>query len=81
MTAGFKCYRREVLEKIDIWSIKSTGYAFQVETTFRVLKAGFRVKEIPIEFVERVVGHSKMTRRIINEAASMVLKLRFNGRY
>jgi dolichol-phosphate mannosyltransferase len=68
LTGGFKCYRREVLETIDLHAITSKGYAFQIETTYRALRAGFRVVEVPIRFVDREVGGSKMSRRIVLEA-------------
>jgi dolichol-phosphate mannosyltransferase len=68
LTGGFKCYRREVLETIDLDAISSKGYAFQIETTYRALRAGFRVVEVPIRFVDREVGGSKMSRRIVLEA-------------
>jgi dolichol-phosphate mannosyltransferase len=68
LTGGFKCYRREVLEGIDLDAISSRGYAFQIETTYRALRAGFRVVELPITFVDREVGGSKMSRAIVLEA-------------
>jgi dolichol-phosphate mannosyltransferase len=68
LTGGFKCYRREVLESIDLDAVKSKGYAFQIETTYRALRKGFRVVEVPITFVDRVVGGSKMSRAIVLEA-------------
>jgi dolichol-phosphate mannosyltransferase len=67
LTGGFKCYRRAVLEAIDLDAISSKGYAFQIETTYRTLRAGFRVVEIPIRFVDREEGGSKMSRRIVLE--------------
>lgn len=76
LTGGFKCYRREVLERIDLDSITSKGYAFQIETTYRALRAGFRVKEIPITFVDREHGGSKMSRTIVLEAIWKVPVLR-----
>ena len=79
LTGGFKCYRRVVLERIDLDSISSLGYAFQIETTFRALCAGFRVVEVPIAFVDREVGASKMNRRIVLEAAWKVPALRFRA--
>lgn len=69
LTGGFKCFRREVLEAIDIESVSALGYAFQVETTYRAVNAGFRVVEIPIYFHDRRVGESKMSRAIVAEAA------------
>ncbi len=68
LTGGFKCYRREVLERIDLGAVSARGYAFQIETTYRALRAGFRVVEIPITFVDREVGSSKMSRAIVVEA-------------
>jgi dolichol-phosphate mannosyltransferase len=68
LTGGFKCYRREVLERIDLDAISARGYAFQIETTYRALRAGFRVAEIPITFVDRTAGASKMSRSIVFEA-------------
>ena len=75
-TGGFKCYRRRVLETIDLDGISSRGYAFQIETTYRALRAGFRVVEIPITFVDRAVGGSKMSRAIVLEAIWKVPALR-----
>ena len=75
-TGGFKCYRRRVLEEIDLDAIASKGYAFQIETTYRALQAGFRVREIPITFVDREVGGSKMSRGIVLEAIWKVPALR-----
>jgi dolichol-phosphate mannosyltransferase len=76
LTGGFKCYRRRVLETIDLDAISSRGYAFQIETTYRALRAGFRVTEIPIAFVDREAGASKMSRAIVLEAAWKVPALR-----
>jgi dolichol-phosphate mannosyltransferase len=76
LTGGFKCYRREVLERIDLDAIKSLGYAFQIETTYRALRAGFRVVEVPIMFIDREVGGSKMSRAIVVEAVWKVPVLR-----
>ncbi|MFY9580543.1 MAG: polyprenol monophosphomannose synthase [Gaiellaceae bacterium] len=76
LTGGFKCYRREVLETIDLDAIASKGYAFQIETTYRALRAGFRVQEIPIHFVDREEGGSKMSRTIVAEAIWKVPALR-----
>jgi dolichol-phosphate mannosyltransferase len=75
-TGGFKCFRREVLQAIDLDRIESEGYAFQIEITLRAWKKGFRIKEIPIVFTDRDVGESKMSRRIIWEAVWRVWKLR-----
>ncbi len=76
LTGGFKCFHRRVLEAIDLDAVKSTGYAFQIELTYRALKAGFRVRELPIVFEDRRVGQSKMSRKIFLEALTMVWKLR-----
>jgi dolichol-phosphate mannosyltransferase len=76
LTGGFKCYRRVVLETIDLSAIDSRGYAFQIETTYRVLRKGFRVVEVPIRFVDRTEGHSKMSRAIVLEAVWKVPLLR-----
>jgi dolichol-phosphate mannosyltransferase len=76
LTGGFKCYRREVLERIDLAAITSKGYAFQIETTYRALRAGFRIKEVPITFVDREHGGSKMSRTIVLEAIWKVPALR-----
>ena len=76
VTGGFKCFRREVLEAIDLDSITSTGYGFQIEMTYRTIQKGFRVKEIPIIFYERNAGQSKMSSGIVIEAVGMVWKLR-----
>ena len=75
-TGGFKCWRREVLKAIDLDSIKSQGYSFQIEMTFRAWLKGYRIKEIPIIFVDRTVGESKMTKKIMLEAAIMIFRLR-----
>jgi len=75
-TGGFKCFRREVLERLDLDAITSRGYMFQIETTFRVRRAGFRVVEIPIVFSDREVGGSKMTQGIVAEAIWKVPALR-----
>ena len=76
LTGGFKCYRRAVIERIDLDAIHSKGYAFQIETTYRTLRAGFRVLEIPIRFVDREEGGSKMSRAIVLEAIWKVPLLR-----
>jgi dolichol-phosphate mannosyltransferase len=76
LTGGFKCYRRAVLETIGLERISSKGYAFQIETTYRALRAGFRVLELPIVFSEREVGGSKMSRGIVLEAVAKVPTLR-----
>jgi len=79
LTGGFKCYRRAVLETIDLDAISSKGYAFQIETTYRALRAGFRVVEVPIRFVDREQGGSKMSRRIVLEAIWNVPALRLKA--
>jgi len=76
-TGGYKCFRRKVLESIDLSRIESEGYAFQIEVTFRAWRRGFRLGEIPIVFVDRTAGESKMSKRIIWEAVWKVWKLRF----
>jgi len=78
-TGGFKCFRREVLEAIDLDRVTSNGYAFQIEMTFKAWKKGFKVKEIPIIFVDRVKGKSKMSKKIVREAVTMVWKLRIKS--
>jgi dolichol-phosphate mannosyltransferase len=80
LTGGFKVFRRGVLEAIDLESLASQGYTFQVETTFRAIKAGFRVVEVPIVFRDRRVGASKMTGGIVLEAAWRVPTMRLRGR-
>jgi dolichol-phosphate mannosyltransferase len=79
LTCGFRCYRREVLETIDLGAIDSRGYAFQIEGTYRTLRAGFRVVEIPITFADREHGGSKMSRSIVLEAIWKVPVLRFRA--
>ena len=76
-TGGFKCFRREVLEAIDLNSVRSNGYAFQIEMSFRAWKRGFRIIEIPIVFTDRSEGESKMSKRIVREAVWMVWRLRW----
>ena len=76
LTGGFKCFRREVLEAIDLSTVRSRGYAFQVELTHRAVHAGFRVVELPIVFRDRRLGRSKMSWRIAGEAALLVPQLR-----
>lgn len=75
-TSGFKCFRREVLERIDLDSVRSDGYAFQIEMNFRCWRKGYRVREIPIIFVDRRSGTSKLSRGVINEAVWIVWWLR-----
>jgi dolichol-phosphate mannosyltransferase len=76
-TGGFKCFRREVLEAIPLDAVKSSGYAFQIEMNFRAWKKGFRIVEIPIVFVDRTEGESKMSKKIVREAVWMVWRLRW----
>ena len=76
-TGGFKCFRREVLAAIDLDAVRSNGYAFQIEMSFRAWKKGFRIVEIPIVFVDRTEGESKMSKRIVREAVWMVWRLRW----
>jgi dolichol-phosphate mannosyltransferase len=78
-TGGFKCYRRAVLEGVDLGQVRSNGYSFQIEMSFRAWKKGFRLKEIPILFTDRAEGDSKMSRGIIWEAVWMVWRLRWWG--
>ncbi len=78
-TGGFKCFRREVLEHLPLDEIKSDGYSFQIEVNYLVWRRGFRIREIPIVFVDRTVGSSKMSRRIIWEAVFLVWKLRLSS--
>ena len=80
LTGGFKVFRRRALEAIDLGSLASLGYAFQVETTFRTVRAGFRVVEVPITFRDRRVGESKMTGSVMLEAAWRVPAMRLRGR-
>lgn len=75
-TGGFKCFRRKVLETIDLDDIRSNGYAFQIEMNFRAWRKGFSIKEIPITFVDRQEGASKMSKAIVREAVTMVWKLK-----
>ncbi len=79
LTGGFKCFRREVLEAIDLASVECTGYAFQIELTYRAARRGFRIRELPIVFADRRVGHSKMSRRIVLEAIRKVWSIRLSG--
>jgi dolichol-phosphate mannosyltransferase len=79
LTGGFKCFRREVLEAIDLATVECSGYAFQIELTYRAWKRGFRVVEMPIVFEDRRVGASKMSRRIVLEAVRKVWSIRLGG--
>jgi dolichol-phosphate mannosyltransferase len=76
LTGGFKCFRRRVLETIDLDSVSAQGYGFQIEMTYRTIKHGFAVEEVPIVFVDRRVGQSKMSKKIFLEALTLVWKLR-----
>jgi len=78
LTGGFKCFRRSVLERIDLDSLESEGYAFQIELTYRAYKAGFRIAETPIIFPDRTLGNSKMSRKIVGEALLRVWGIRFS---
>ena len=78
-TGGFKCFRRRVLEAIDLDRVRSNGYSFQIEMSLRAVKKGFNIKEIPIVFVDRSDGSSKMSGRIVREAIWMVWRLRFQA--
>jgi dolichol-phosphate mannosyltransferase len=79
LTGGFKCYRRRVLETIDLDAIDSRGYAFQIETTYRAIRSGFSVVEVPITFADREVGGSKMSKAIVLEAIWKVPALRLRA--
>jgi dolichol-phosphate mannosyltransferase len=79
LTGGFKCFRREVVETLDLDAIGSRGYAFQIETTYRALRAGFRVVEVPIRFVDRELGGSKMSHAIVAEGVWKVPVLRLRA--
>jgi dolichol-phosphate mannosyltransferase len=79
LTGGFKCFRREVLEAIDLPTVQCTGYAFQIELTYRAHRRGFRIAEVPIVFEDRRVGRSKMSRRIVLEAVRKVWSIRATG--
>lgn len=77
-TAGFKCYKRKVLESIELDKIKFMGYAFQIEMKYRAVKKGFKIVEVPIMFTDRVLGVSKMSTKIFKEAFIGVIQMRFN---
>jgi len=79
LTGGFKCFRREVLLAIDLPTVMCTGYAFQIELTYRAVRRGFRVVEVPILFEDRRVGRSKMSRRILLEAVAKVWSIRLSS--
>ena len=76
LTGGYKCFRRQVLESLDLSRVRSDGYGFQIEINYKAWRKGFRIREIPILFVDRRAGESKMNRRIVWEAAWMVWRLR-----
>ena len=78
-TSGFKCFRSEALKAIDLRSIRSDGYSFQIEMNYRCVEQGFRVAEVPIIFIDRHAGTSKMSKRIVREAVLMVWKLRLGS--
>ncbi len=77
LTSGFKCFRREVLAAIDLDAVRSNGYSFQIEMTYRAIRKGFSVAEVPIIFIDRRAGQSKMSSKIFAEAMGMVWRLRF----
>ncbi len=79
VTGGFKCFRRATIEALDLDSVSAQGYGFQIEMNYRAIKQGFRVEEVPIIFVDRRVGQSKMSKKIFLEALTLVWKLRFAG--
>jgi len=79
LTSGYKAFRRPVLESIDLAAVQSEGYSFQIELTYRAIRRGFRVAEVPIVFVDRRAGESKMSRKIFAEAVVMVWKLRLDA--
>ena len=78
-TGGFKCFKRKVLEAIDLDRIRSDGYSFQIEMNYRSVELGFRVEETPIIFIDRHAGSSKMSKKIVREAVLMVWRLRFGA--
>ena len=78
-TGGYKCFKRSVLQSINLEKIKSNGYSFQIEMNYKAWKNGFRILEIPIIFVDRIFGHSKMSKSIVIEAVFMVWKLRLQS--
>ena len=77
-TAGFVCFKRQVLEELELDNIKFIGYAFQIEMKYKAKQKGFKIQEVPIQFIDRVFGQSKMSLNIFNEAFLGVLKMRFN---
>jgi dolichol-phosphate mannosyltransferase len=78
-TGGYKCFHRKILESINLDKIRSNGYSFQIEMNYKAWKRGFKLKEIPIIFTDRVEGTSKMSKKIVREAVTMVWKLRFQS--
>lgn len=78
-TGGFKCFRKQVLQAINLDKIHSNGYSFQIEMNYKAFKLGFKIREVPITFVDRVEGTSKMSKKIVREAITMVWKLRFKS--
>jgi dolichol-phosphate mannosyltransferase len=78
-TGGFKCFRRQTLEALDLDRIRSGGYSFQIEVNFKVWRLGLRIREIPIIFVDRAEGRSKMSKAIVREAVWMVWKLKLRS--
>lgn len=78
-TSGFKCFKRQVLESIDLESVKSDGYSFQIEMNYRCMERGFRIGEVPIIFIDRHAGTSKMSKKIVREAVFMVWKLKIGS--
>ena len=79
MTAGFKCFRRDVLEAIDLERVNSNGYSFQIEMNYKAWKKGYRLTEVPIVFTERTEGRSKMSKAIVREAMWKVWELRIRS--
>jgi dolichol-phosphate mannosyltransferase len=79
LTSGYKAFTRRALEAIDLTAVRSNGYSFQIEMTYRLVLQGMKVTEVPIVFVDRLVGKSKMSRKIFLEAVGVVWKLRFDG--
>jgi dolichol-phosphate mannosyltransferase len=79
LTSGYKAFSRRALESIDLSTVRSNGYSFQIEMTYRIVRQGMKVEEVPIVFVDRRVGHSKMSRKIFLEAVGVVWKLRFDA--
>lgn len=80
-TGGYKCFRREVLESINLDNVKSNGYSFQIEMSFKAWKKGFKLNEISITFIDRIKGSSKMSKKIVREAIVMVWKLRLQSMF